>query len=852
MASAGEPPHLSFSGLLRQLRAEARLTQEELAAAARLSPRSVSDLERGINRTARRLTTERLAAALGLAGPQGELFVAAARGRVPAAQVLAARNGVPDGAPAVTVARALPRDIACYTGREAELKVLLALASPAAADGRGPGICAIDGMAGAGKTAFAVHAAHRLAPDFPDGQYFVPLHAHAPGQRPADPADALASLLLMAGMAARQVPSGLQARAGLWRSLVAGRRILLLLDDAAGHDQVRPLLPGSGRSLVLVTSRLRLTALEDAVVISLGTLSPDEASDLLARLAGRPDVVSGADAATLITRTCGYLPLAIGMLGRQLRHHPARSLPGLAADLAASRDRLAMMHAENLSVAAAFDLSYQDAGADAGRLFRRLGVLPGPDCDAYAAAALDATSVAAARRLLDELHDHHLITEHAPGRYVLHDLLREHARALADQEPETSAAAAGRLLDYYAHTALAAARQIPSWTPVRPEPPPLGHPPEFTPELSTLGGATEWMQAERANLHTAAEHAAARGLMWHAIQIPAAMGDFLRNAGDTGPSAALLRTGLAAARRAGDRAGQALALRNLGMLSWLSGDFRMAARSLAEAADLYDRAGDPAGQAFALNNLGWVAQLTADYPAAAASHQQALALARDAGDERSEALTLAVLGNSQRLAGDYPAAAASLTQALDLSRAARYRLGEATALANLGGLHDSNGDDLAAARCYQQALDMFRDLGERSFEATAIQYIGRIHMRAGDFASAAACLHEALTLRRDRGLRFDETETLNYLGELATRTGRTAEARDYHAAALAISRQAGMPLDEATALEDTGLSYLHDGSLAQASGCLHQALAIYQRVGAPDARRIQQTLHDHTLPAPGT
>ncbi len=300
MASAGEPPHLSFSGLLRQLRAEARLTQEELAAAARLSPRSVSDLERGINRTARRLTAERLAAALGLAGPQGELFVAAARGRVPAAQVLAARNGVPDGAPAVTVARALPRDIACYTGREAELKVLLALASPAAADGRGPGICAIDGMAGAGKTAFAVHAAHRLAPDFPDGQYFF----------------------------------------------------------------------------------------------------PDEASDLLARLAGRPDVVSGADAAALITRTCGYLPLAIGMLGRQLRHHPARSLPGLAADLAASRDRLAMMHAENLSVAAAFDLSYQDVGADAGRLFRRLGVLPGPDCDAYAAAALDATSLAAARRHL--------------------------------------------------------------------------------------------------------------------------------------------------------------------------------------------------------------------------------------------------------------------------------------------------------------------------------------------------------------------------------------------------------------------------------------------------------------------
>ncbi len=175
-----------------------------------------------------------------------------------------------------------------------------------------------------------------------------------------------------------------------------------------------------------------------------------------------------------------------------------------------------------------------------------------------------------------------------------------------------------------------------------------------------------------------------------------------------------------------------------------------------------------------------------------------------------------MLGNSQRLAGDYPASAASLTQALDLSRAARYRLGEATALANLGGLHDSNGDDLAAARCYQQALAMFRDLGERSFEATAIQYIGRIHMRAGDFASA-----------HRRGPRLP-------------RRGASHLPAGWHAPGR--SDRPG----------DIGLSYLHDGSLAQASGCLHEALAIYQRIGAPDARRIQQTLHDHTLPAPGT
>src|SRR5712691_10949738 len=209
-------------------------------------------------------------------------------------------------------------------------------------------------MAGIGKTAFAVHAAHRLALAFPDGQYFLPLHAHTAGQRPVDPADALASLLLTAGVPAAAIPPGLEARAARWRDQVAGKKILLLLDDAAGHEQVRPLLPGTAGSLVMVTSRRRLTALEDAAVISLDILPPAEAAALLARLAGRPDLGSGAGPGGEITRLCGYLPLAIGMLASQLRHHPAWSAAGLAADLAAARDRLALMHAENLSVAAAF------------------------------------------------------------------------------------------------------------------------------------------------------------------------------------------------------------------------------------------------------------------------------------------------------------------------------------------------------------------------------------------------------------------------------------------------------------------------------------------------------------------
>jgi hypothetical protein len=199
---------------------------------------------------------------------------------------------------------------------------------------------------------------------------------------------------------------------------VAGKRILLLLDDATGHEQVRPLLPGTPGSLVLITSRRRLTALEDAAVLSLDILAPADAAALLARLAGRPDLVPGADATGEIARLCGYLPLAIGMLAGQLRHHPARKAAELAAELAAARDRLVVMRAENLSVAAAFDLSYQDLTAEQQRLFGRPGLVPGPGIDAYAAAALDETGVGTARTRLDELYDHHLITEPWAGMGV--------------------------------------------------------------------------------------------------------------------------------------------------------------------------------------------------------------------------------------------------------------------------------------------------------------------------------------------------------------------------------------------------------------------------------------------------
>jgi len=842
-----DQPALSFAGLLRQLRAEARLTQEELAEAAGVSPRSVSDLERGINQTARKDTAQLLADALGLAEPVRALFVAAARGKAPPEDVLAARGGQAPGATAAAATRALPRDNGSFTGREGELARLLEALTPTPAGGVVLGIHAIDGMAGIGKTALAVHAAHRQAGSFPDGQFFLPLHAHTPGQRPVDPADGLASLLLTAGVTAQQIPPGLEARAARWRDHVAGKKILLLLDDAAGHEQVRPLLPGTAGSLVLITSRRRLAALEDTAQISLDTLSPEEAATLLARLAARPGMRAGDTAVGQITRLCGYLPLAIGMLASQLRNHPARTAAGLAAELAAARDRLALMHAENVSVAAAFDLSYQDLTPGPRRLFRRLGLVPGPSIDAYAAAALDGTSLATARRHLDELYDQHLLAEPAAGRYQLHDLLREHARALAaTDDPAESDEAAGRLLDYYLHTALAAGQHFTPWASAYRRPAP-SRPPGQAPGMAALGQAAAWLEAERANLHAVADYAASHAYFPHAFALPAAMSGFLTARGHWDESDALHQTALTAARRAGDWLGEADTLTGLGIVQRETGDYPAATTSWARALALYGDAGELPGQANVLNQLGFLQMLTGDYQAAVASQQQALALARSAGDRLAEGSALGHLGLMQHLTGDYRAAAASQQQALTLARDLGNLYGQAYALNDLGVVQQETGNHAAAAASQQEALTLFADLGNRLGQANALNDLGLVQQETGDYPAAAVSHQQALTLFGDLGNRLGQAEAFNRLGELATRTADTPQARKHHTQALAIARDLSAAPEEARALEGLGHSHLQDGDPGHAVAYLQEALTIYQRIGAPAARRVQQAIQDHKL-----
>jgi tetratricopeptide (TPR) repeat protein len=538
-----------------------------------------------------------------------------------------------------------------------------------------------------------------------------------------------------------------------------------------------------------------------------------------------------------LTRLGGYLPLAIGMLASQLRHHPAWSAGQLAAELAAAQDRLALMRAENLSVAAAFDLSYTDLTPGQQRLFRRLGLLPGPSIDAYATAALDGISLAAARRHLDELYDQHLLAEPAPGRYQLHDLLREHACTLvAADNPAESGEAIGRLLDYYLHTALAAGQHFTPWISAYRRPPP-GRPPAQAPGVSTLEQAAAWLDAERANLHAAADYAADSGRSPHAIAMAAAISGFLIARGHWDQSTALHRTALAAARRAGDRLGEADTLAELGIVQRDAGDYPAATAGWARARALYSDAGDLPGQANVLNQLGFLQQLTGDFPAATDSHQQAMALACRAGDHLTEAAALINLGGLQQLTGDYPAATASHQQALALCRDLGNLQGQAYALSSLADVQQETGDYPAATASSQQALALFSDLGDLQGQAYALNDLGLVQQLTGDYPAAAASHQQALTLFADLGNRIGQAAALNRLGELAARTANRALARERHAQALAIARDIGAVPEEARALEGIGQAHIHDGNAREGTAFLQQAQVIYQRIEAPGVKR---------------
>jgi DNA-binding SARP family transcriptional activator len=742
------------------------------------------------------------------------------------------RAAVPDGpaegaAGGAVAARTLPRDVASFTGRQRELEQL----SVAAAEGGGVvAIHAIGGMAGVGKTAFAVHVAHRLTDRFPGGQIFLPLHGHTPGQRPVDPEDALASLLLTAGVASAQIPPGRQARMALWRDRLAGRQLLLVLDDAVDSAQVEPLLPGAGGSLVLVTSRRRLSALDGATAVTLDALPPGEAAGLLVRLAGRAGLRPDQPGVAELAGLCGYLPLAIGMVARQLHHHPAWSVAGRAAELTAAQDRLELLATENLSVAAAFDLSYADLTGEQRRLFRRLGLHPGAEFDAYAAAALDGTGLAQARRGLEALYDQYLLAEPAPGRYRMHDLIREHARALAvrDDPEEDGERALARLLDYYQRAAARADARIDRQA--RPGRAVAGRAADL-PELNDREEALAWARPERASLIACLDLVTAAGQPARVIALTAGLAGLMRRDGPWADAVTRHETAIEAAALLGDRLGQANALRDLGTVRRLMHDYPAAVHAQERALDLYRDLGDRLGQAGALSELAIVRRLTAEYPESVQLVTRALDLYRAIGDRLGQADALAELGIMRRLTGDYPAAGQAQEEALGIFRDLGDRTGQAGSLSELGAVRRLMNDYPGARWAQEDALGIFRAIGHRMGEANVLRELGTVRRLMNDYPAARQAQEEALTISRAIGDRFGQASALRELGILRRLTGDYPGAGQAQEEALAIFRAIGHRFGQGNSLTELGVVRRLTGDYPGAGQAQEEALAIFRVIG---------------------
>jgi DNA-binding SARP family transcriptional activator len=781
--------------------------------------------------------------------------------------------------------RQLPAAAGHFTGRSAELEWLTGLPGRAdSAPGIGGGgtvvLSALDGMAGIGKTALAVHAAHRLCERFSDGQLFLDLHGYTQGYAPRTPGEALDALLRALGVPARQIPEDIEQRAALYRQRLIGTRTLIVLDNALDEAQVRPLLPAAPGCLVLITSRRRLKGLDDARSLSLDVLAPRDALTLLRAVAGADRVPDGDPWLGEVAELCGRLPLALRIAGALLRHRPAWTLEHLADLLRDQRRRITALSDGERDLTGVFDLSYTALNEQHRLLFRRLGLIPGPDADTYAAAALLDTEPTTATGLLEDLVDHNLLIEHALGRYRLHDLIRAHARTLAEQDPETDRdSAVDRLLRYYAHTAHSTSIPLARRRPCAPD----TTAPTHSPALSGPDVARVWLRTERDNLEAAFAHARALALHEHTVALAAGLAQVLRTDGPFTRAVDLHRTAVESAEHRGDRAARATALTALGIAQYLAGDLPGALDTHTLALQAYRASGERHGEAAALTDLGVARYLSGDYPGAGKALSQALVIYRTTGDHQGEAEVLTDLGTLRRVTGDLPDAVQALSRALEICRATGDRDGEAAALSGLGNVWQMTGELAKAADAYTRALRIARQTGHRSGEANHLIDLGRLRQQTGDpdgvlnaltsaleitraigHRSNEACvlvelgrarqhsadlpaaldtLTHALQIFRMIGEHSNEAWALNHYASTVAAGGDLLRARTLYGQALAANRKLKQPAEEATALEGLGQCHLSAGDTQTATTHLRQALEIYQRLGmAHDTGRVQKHL----------
>ena len=682
---------------------------------------------------------KRLAEALGADPGQQlqDLYEAILRGELlPAprpAQEVAARS-------AATPAQ-LPPDVHGFTGRAAQLRqltALLAMASPAPDSPGTVAIVAIDGMAGVGKTALAVHWAHQVAPQFADGQLYVNLRGFDPNRSPVTPDEAVRGFLDALDVPPERIPATLDAQVGLYRSLLAGRRVLVLLDNASDAEQVRPLLPGALGCMAVATSRNQLAGLvttAGAYPMTLDLPSVREATELVEHRLGAARVVAESAAVDEIVAMCARLPLALAIVATRAATQPSLPLAVLAAELREAKGGLAEFTDPDLAsdVRSVFSWSYRQLSPAAARVFRLLGLHPGPDIGTPAAASLAGLPVAEVRPLLAELARAHLL-ERAAGRYALHDLLRAYATELAlTLDTDTQRAAAlHRALSHYLHGAHLADRLLNPHRddPVTPPPIPAGVTPEHAVGQQQ---ALAWFVAEHRVLLAIIRQSDDDTISWH---LAWTLNRFFAYHGHWHDSIDALTAALGAARRLADPLKEAFAHRFLGCAYVRLGRFGDAEARLRDALSLYHEAGDAAGEAHAHRHHAWLLERQGRYREALGHARLALELFRTAGHRAGQARALNAIGWFHVMLGDYAAAIAYCEQALELQRELCDRFGQAETWDSLGEVNQRLGRHAEAVSCYHTAVALYQAFDDRYNAADSTASLGDAHYAAGDVASA--------------------------------------------------------------------------------------------------------------------
>jgi DNA-binding SARP family transcriptional activator len=669
--------------------------------------------------------------------------------------------------------RQLPADTRTFTGRTAELAELVA---DAAQTSGALVISALDGLGGIGKTALAVHAAHRVADRFRDGQLFIDLRGYSPGADPVRPADALAYLLRSLGVPPRAVPEGLPERAALYRERLADSRTLILLDNAADSEQVRPLLPGSPGCLVLITSRNRLAGIDDARALNLGTLGEREAVSLLAKVAGPRRGLGDSPEVRELARLCGHIPLALRIVAARLHHHDALTVEQLIAELGDEDRRLGRLTDGERDLSSVFGSSFEALSAPERRMLRLLGTAAGPDIDAYAAANLAGVDLATAGHLLDALVDRNLLIQQRADRYTLHDLVRSYTRTLIDHAEGEASAARERLLGYYQHAGWKAARyqSAMDWR-AQSFPEPSGP----TPELPDLAASLAWFRAEQANLLTALS--ARSTPPERRIDLTAALAGYLLLDGPWPQAAHLHEAAARDARELGEPLASANALCNLSQILRQIGPgrFEQAAESAEQALRIYRELGHRRGEADALYRMGQLSYARGRPADAMAEHRLALPIARELGDRLAEALIRHALAQCGDLLSEREEARLQIGVAVEIYRELDRPQQEAFGLSTLTHLEISAGELGAAADNCRRGLAIGREYGHRQVEAGALTNLARIHGMTGEHEQAHTEFRGALAIYEELGYQTGVTMVLAFLGPARTAAGDLRGAIGY-------------------------------------------------------------------------